>query len=93
MDEFLESIKKEVDLLTTRINQKKMIIVLASTLEDSKYDYSAVLNFHVIINSCIQLGNYRRVCRFIVLVKKVMNDIEKNEKKYIEQLTNYIVTE
>lgn len=93
MDDLSITIQKEIDSLKDRIDQKRMLIAIANTLENNKYDYTAVLNFYVIVNNCIQLGNYRRACRFIILANTIMNDIEKNEKHYIEQLTSYIAKE
>lgn len=90
MDDFIQGILKKVEQLYSRIEEKRKLIVLYGMICNIE-KYNAIFTIQVIINQCLQCGNYRRSYRYMVLLEHLVNDFEKNENIIKDEVTNYFV--
>lgn len=95
MDDFSQSVLKKVEHLYSRIEKKSNLIALYGMLlnKKDKEKYTAIFNMQVIINHCLQCGNYWRACRYILVAESLIEDFEKNEQMLKTKVTNYFVME
>ena len=91
MDKLSKELMKKTDSLYARIEKKRDIIVLYEMLNKKNKKYSVIFNIQVIINHCLQCGNYLRACRYVIAAEKLLSDFEKNEKKIKGEVTRYFV--
>lgn len=92
MVDFSKAVKDKINSLTKRLDKNIMLIALISAIDHDTYDSAIIINTYAIVEKCVQCGNYRRACYYIMLANKLLDDIEKNEKSYTDQLTSYILS-
>ena len=94
MSDFVNEVIRTADILRNRIEKNKKIIVLADLLKREKYDKAvSVFEVQAVINRCLQCGNYKRACRYIFIARKMLEDIEVNERHVVERLTEIVLND
>lgn len=93
MDDFSQSVLKKVEHLYSRIERKSNLIALYGMFlnKKDKEKYTAIFNMQVIINHCLQCGNYWRACRYIIIAEKLISNFEENEYTLKSKVTDYFV--
>ena len=93
MIDFTDEIITKINTIQDRINKKKRVIVFTKLLNEGEIDkYGAMLlEIQIIINECLQYGNYRRACKYSILADKLIKEIEQKEKKIVDKLTASVV--
>ena len=93
MSDFTNEVIVKVNELQERIDKKRKIIAFSRVLNEKKFNKlcSAIFDVQAIISECLQYGNYRRACRYIIVANEIINQIEQREIQIINKLTSIIV--
>lgn len=93
MGNFTNEVIRKVNELQDRIGRKRKVMAFSGLLDEKGFHKCclALFDIQAIISECLQYGNYRRACRYIVVANEIMDQIEQREKQIVDKLTNAIV--
>ena len=93
MNDLSNNIFEKINLLDLRIEKGKQIIFISDFIKKNKgkINYSSIFYIRFIINRCLQCGNYRRACKYLLIADKLMDDLEENSDQIISELTKNII--
>lgn len=93
MNDIKKQVLKEQSLLNSKIEDKSNVLLLAGISKIGRYDniLAKVKGMQVMINQCIQYGNYRRAYKLILIINKYIDNFLKNERNIIDMLTELII--
>lgn len=86
---------RNVELLYKQIENKQKIITMewGMNYNNTRSTIEKIWVIKSLINRCIQCGNYKRAWRYMVVVNVLINRIEKEEKNFVNKITEMILEE
>lgn len=95
MDNFTNEVIIKVNKLQDRITAKRKVMFFSRLLNEREFSKhcSAIFDIQAIIHGCLQYGNYRRACRYVMVANKIMDQLDQREKQIVDELTNIIIEE
>ena len=93
MDDIKSLVLNASEKLNKKIEQRKQVLIRDSVIKltDKGNAFAKVKSLQSIINQCIQCGNYRRACKYIIFAQCYIDKIIKNEKDAIKKMTDLIL--
>ncbi len=94
MIDFTSTVVRKADDLQCRIYQKEKLIFSAYLIREKEFDKccDALLNIQIAVAACIQTGNYRRACRYLVMADMFLERLGRYERQIVDRLTERIVS-
>lgn len=93
MDDYKESVLREVSKLNLKIEKKQKILSVMGILKvkNKSNVLTKVRAMQSIINQCIQCGNYRRAMKLIVATNRFLDEYAAHETSAVDRLTKIIL--
>lgn len=93
MNEFGKNVCDKAIALEEGIDKKKKILafIYLSGNHKLKKRVSMLPVIESIIDENLQTGNYRRACRYLSFLHRILLDVERCEKEILSKLTEIII--
>lgn len=91
MDNYVELLNDRINNLYDQIDKKKDVIIAYNLIKNGTSGYQYIFLLPEIINKNMQMGNYRRAARYFFLAENLMDKVEKNHFRIMQEITDYIL--
>lgn len=93
MYNFTDEVIMKASELQKKITEERKIIAFAHLIRKKQFTLycDSLADIQIIINKCLQIGDYRRACKYIIIGNKIIKQIKQYENQIVIKLTDAVV--